>query len=126
MEAPDLNANEGWLSIHAYEGILRSGPQDGGIGSSHGPPPVRVPSHSGRGTSACACLIAVQDPRLMVSLRPLVAVASLPCLVSMVLHLGHPADPRDVVHVFVARRQLCAQTTSQQMMRSSRSSLGTL
>ena len=43
MAALDLNSHgEGWPRMAGYEGLLRSGPQGGGIGGSMGPPPVRV------------------------------------------------------------------------------------
>ena len=47
MMALDLNSQgEGWPRMAGYEGLLRSGPQGGGIGGSMGPPPVRVSSGS--------------------------------------------------------------------------------
>ena len=43
MAALDLNSHgEGWPGMAGYEGLLCSGPQDGGIGDSMGLPPVRV------------------------------------------------------------------------------------
>ena len=40
----DLNADEGWPSMDAYEDILRSDPQEGRVDITSGPPPVRVPA----------------------------------------------------------------------------------
>jgi hypothetical protein len=40
MAALDLNSHgEGWPGMAGYEGLLRSVPQDGGIGDSMGPLP---------------------------------------------------------------------------------------
>ena len=47
MATLDLNSHgEEWPGMAGYEGLLRSGPQGGGIGGSMGPPPVRVRSGS--------------------------------------------------------------------------------
>jgi hypothetical protein len=42
----DLNSGSDWAAMLGYEDLLRSG----GVDGSHGPPPVRVPGRSGRGT----------------------------------------------------------------------------
>jgi hypothetical protein len=42
----DLNFGSDWSAMLGYEELLRSG----GVDGSQGPPPVRVPARSGRGT----------------------------------------------------------------------------
>jgi len=49
LDSLDLNGRQSWADMHAYQGILQSGGQDGGSGS-FAPPAVLVPSHSGRGS----------------------------------------------------------------------------
>jgi hypothetical protein len=56
----NLNASSGWPHINDYEGILRSGDQAGGVGSSRGAPPVRVAS--GKGGVAVAPLPSQHRP----------------------------------------------------------------
>jgi len=63
MSGLNVNGSEGWPNIDAYEGILRSGDQAGGIGSSRAPLP-----------SAC--------------LPVAVGCTRLPCIVSAELHPG--------------------------------------
>jgi hypothetical protein len=46
MSGLNLNASSGYPHINEYEDILRSGDQQGGVGSSRGAPPVGVPSAS--------------------------------------------------------------------------------
>jgi len=46
----DLNASHSWPSLACYQEILQSPAEDGGSGSAHDPPPVRVPSCAGRGS----------------------------------------------------------------------------
>jgi hypothetical protein len=51
MEALDLNSQgQGWPGMAAYQGILQSSVEDGGIGGSMGPTPVHV--HSGKGNTS--------------------------------------------------------------------------
>jgi hypothetical protein len=49
LDSLDLNASQSWPDMEAYQGILESGYVDGGSGR-FGPPAVRVPSRSGRGS----------------------------------------------------------------------------
>ncbi|XP_066399406.1 uncharacterized protein [Miscanthus floridulus] len=63
MSRLNVNASEGWPHIDAYEGILRSGDEASGIGSSRGP----LPS---------VCLPAA------------VGCTRLPCIISAELHPG--------------------------------------
>ncbi|CAD6223371.1 unnamed protein product [Miscanthus lutarioriparius] len=46
----DLNASHSWLGLARYQEILQSPFERRRRGSSHDPPPMRVPSHAGRGS----------------------------------------------------------------------------
>lgn len=63
MPALDLNSTEGWPRMQSYQGLLRSGTEDGGIISSMGPPQFALAVEVIR--LACACLVVAfeEDPQ---------------------------------------------------------------
>lgn len=123
MEALDLNDGSRWASLGAYEGILRSGPQD----TSMGPIPfVSLPTALVVPSASARLAAAVEEKPWPVApvLCPFEEVMSLLWLVRMGLHLARLADLGARVHVYAARVQLWRQTTSTMTTRSRRSSPG--
>jgi len=100
LDSLDLNGRQSWADMHAYQGILQSGGQDGGSGSFA--PPL-----------LCACLHSAAGvhwafDRLVGPLAAVVPVPSL--LVNVAPHLAALAAPGAAVLHATARNQLPTTT----------------
>ena len=82
MAVLDLNSHgKGWPGMPGYDGLLRSGPQGGGIGGSMGPLPFASAAAVVPSAYARLAVAMEEAPRPLTPCRhpPMVAVA-LPCL----------------------------------------------